>query len=821
MGMMGGVFRGLSIACLVLASVTFGLLAGPPGERAVAHAQGASQIVVEGNRRVEAETIRSYFHPPLTAQSIDAALKALYATNLFQDVRISQAGGRLIVTVLENPVINKVAFEGNRKAKDEQLADEIQSKPRGTFSRAVVQADVQRIVDIYQHSGRYDVRVEPKVIELPNNRVDLVFEINEGGKTGVNRITFIGNRAYSDWRLKDVIKSGETNWLSWIKSNDNFDADRVESDRDLLRRFYLKNGFADVRIVSALTEYDPVAKGFNITFTIEEGARYKVASINIVSNVAAVNAEALRYKLRLAPGDVYNADAVEKSVEDITIEIARRGYPFAIVRPRGDRDFQTHTVTIVFVVEEGPRAYVERINIRGNTRTRDYVIRREFDLVEGDAYNRALVDRAEKRLKGLNFFKTVRVTTEPGSAPDRVIINVEVEEQSTGEFSFSGGFSTSDGLLGEVSVGERNLLGRGQAVRAALQYGQRAQGAEVSFVEPYMFDTRLAMGMDIFDKRTNSSAYQSYQSNIFGGNLRFGVPLTDTLTGSVRYTAYQQKITLPNSLQNCNNINPDFINTFPTPGAFAAFTGNFIAAGSPAQWNCYQDGEAALPIKMELAQGPVTVSLIGYGLTYNTLDNNRSPTSGLLVDARQDVAGIGGDVNFIKTTVDSRLYHEVYPDVIGTLRLQAGYMNGWDGQFVRVLDAFQGGPNLVRGFAPAGFGPRDLTPGTNGDALGGTQYWATSLEFQTPLYFAPKDFGMRLAAFADAGMLWGFNAPTFWPQTGESMIVADSTKIRSSIGIGLLWDSPLGPLRFDLAWALTREPYDHPQLFRFGGGTKF
>jgi outer membrane protein insertion porin family len=820
MGMMGGVFRGLGIACLVLASVLFGQVAAPLGAGGVAYAQ-SSQIIVEGNRRVEADTIRSYFHPPLNAQNIDAAYKALYATNLFQDVKISQAGGRLVVTVIENPVINKVAFEGNHKVKDEQLASEIQSKPRGTFSRAVVQSDVQRIVDIYQHSGRYDVRVDPKVIELPNNRVDLVFEINEGSKTGVVKVNFIGNNHYSDWRLKDVIKSGEMNWLSWIKSNDNFDPDRVEADRDLLRRFYLKNGFADVRIVSALTEYDPAAKGFNITFTIEEGSQYKVASVDLISNVSAVSADALRYKLRLSPGMVYNADAVEKTVEDISIEIAKRGYPFSVVKPRGDRDFQNHTVTIQFVIDEGPRAYVERINIRGNTRTRDYVIRREFDLAEGDAYNRALVDRAEKRLKALNYFKTVKITTEPGSAPDRIIINVDVEEQSTGEFSFSGGYSTSDGLLGEVSVGERNLLGRGQAVRAAVQYGQRARGFDVSFVEPYLFDTRLAMGIDFFDKQTNASSYQSYSSSIYGGNLRFGVPLTDTLTGNVHYTAYRQKITLPLQLNNCNNIAPDFLNTFPTPDHFINFISQYAAAGAPLQTNCYQDGEAALPIKMELNQGPVVISIIGYGLTYNTLDNVRSPTSGLLIDAKQDVAGIGGDVNFVKTTVDSRLYQEVYPDIIGTLRLQAGYMTGWDGQFVRVLDAFQGGPNLVRGFAPAGFGPRDVTPGTNNDALGGKQYWATSLEFQTPLFFAPKDFGMRLATFADAGMLWGFDAPTFDPTTGVGMVVADTTKIRSSVGVGLLWDSPLGPLRFDLAYALTRESYDHTQIFRFGGGTKF
>jgi outer membrane protein insertion porin family len=819
--MVGEGVRALSVAAVVLLGVLCEPLTAPLGVGSIAHAQATSQIVVEGNRRVEADTIRSYFHPPLNAASIDAAYKALYATNLFQDMRISQAGGRLVVTVVESPVINKVVFEGNHKVKDEQLGSEVQSKPRGTFSRAVVQSDVQRIVDIYQHSGRYDVRVDPKYIELPNNRVDLVFEINEGAKTGVNKITFIGNNHFSDWRLKDVIKSGESNWLSWIKSNDNFDPDRVESDRDLLRRFYLKNGFADVRIVSALTEYDPSAKGFNITFTIEEGVQYKVASVDLISNVSAVDSNTLRGKLRLAPGNVYNADAVEKTVEDLSIEIAKRGYPFAIVRPRGDRDFQNHTVTVQFVIDEGPRVYVERINIRGNTRTRDYVIRREFDIAEGDAYNRALVDRAERRLKGLNYFKTVKITTEQGSASDRIIVDVDVEEQSTGEFSVSGGYSTSDGIITEVSVGERNWLGRGEAVRTSVQYGTNSKGFEASFVEPYLFDTRLALGLDIYDKQTNASSYQSYSSTIYGGNLRFGVPLTDTLTGSMHYTAYHQKISLTGVYNNCNNVNPDFANTFPTPDQFFRFGAQYAAAGSPTQSNCYQDGESALPIKMELNRGPVNISLIGYGLTYNTLDNVRSPSSGLLIDAKQDVAGIGGDVNFVKSTVDSRLYREVYPDIVGSLRFQGGYMTGWDGQYVRVLDAFQGGPNLVRGFAPSGFGPRDLTPGTNWDALGGTQYWATSLEFQTPLFFAPKDFGMRLATYADAGMLWGFNAPTYDPTTQVGMVAADSTKIRSSVGVGLLWDSPLGPLRFDLAYALTRESYDHTQVFRFGGGSKF
>jgi len=796
MGLKGGVVRGLGVAGLVLVGILFGPLAAPVGGNGVAFAQAASQIIVEGNRRVEADTIRSYFRGErLDAQRIDAALKALYSTGLFQDVRISQSGGRIIVTVVENPVINRVAFEGNYKVKDEQLGLEVQSKPRGTFSRAVVQSDVQRIVDLYQRSGRYNVRVDPKVIELPNNRVDLVFEVDEGGKTGVNKIRFVGNRAYGDYRLKDVIKTSETNWLSWIKSSDTYDPDRLEADRDLLRRFYLKNGYADVRIVSAVAEYDPERRGFNITFTIEEGAQYRVGTLDIRSNISSVNADALRGRLRLSPGGVFNADAVEKTVEDITIEIAKRGYPFAAVRPRGERDFQAYLVHLVFVIEEGPHTYIERINIRGNTRTRDYVIRREFDITEGDAYNRALIDRAERRLKNLNYFKIVRITNEPGSAPDRVVVNVDVEEQSTGEFSFAGGYSTNDGLIGEVGIGERNFLGRGQTVRAAVQYGQRARGFELSFVEPYLFGNRLGFGIDVFMKDITSSTYLSYTSKTVGGNLRFGIPITDNFSTQLRYSTYRQEIALASNLNNCSVANP-----------------------APV---CYFDGEASLAVRRELAQGPVLVSAVGYSLIYNTLDNNRNPASGLLLDFKQDVAGAGGDVNFVKTVVDGRLYNEVMPDVVGLVRMQGGYATGWGGRELRMLDHFQGSPNLVRGFAPAGWGPRDLTAGTNNDALGGSVYWAGTVELQTPFFMAPKDFGMRVAVFGDAGQLWNYRGPTSWDITGETLTVGDSKLIRSSVGAGLIWDSPIGPLRFDFAVAVTKESYDRTQFFRFGGGTKF
>ena len=783
---------------------------------------------------MEADTIRSYFrggseNERLDAAHIDAGLKALYGTGLFQDVQIHQTGGRVVVSVVENPVINRVAFEGNKKIKDEQLSTEIQSKARGTFSRATVQSDVSRIVDVYHHAGRYDVRVDPKIIDLPNNRVDLVYEINEGDKTGVASIIFVGNKHFSDYRLRDVIKTGVTTWWSFLKSNDIYDADRMEVDRDLLRRFYLRNGFADVRIVSAAAEYDPGKKGFVITFSIEEGDQYKFGKVDIQSTVNAVSPQSLREALRMGTGNVYNADLVEKTVEDLTIDVAKRGYPFASVKPRGDRDYEHKLVNVVFTIEEGPHAYIERINVRGNTKTRDYVIRREFDIREGDAYNHALVDRAERRLKNLGYFKTVKITSEPGSAPDRVVINVDLEEQSTGEFSFSGGYSTADGIIGEVAVGERNLLGRGQIARAAIQYGSRSRGFNLSFVEPYIFGERLALGLDVFAKQTTTATFVSYTSSTVGGDVKLGIPITDNLSTQVHYTAYEQEIQLPQQFQNCNNINPDFINTFPT---VVGSSGPTAFPGGPGQVNmsCYADGEASLAVKKELAEGPVFVSLVGYGFTYNTLDNNKNPTSGIIASISQDIAGMGGDVNFIKTTGDFKLYDEVLPDIVGLLRFQGGYATGWGGQELRMLDHFQAGPSMVRGFAPAGFGPRDLTPGTNLDALGGSLYWAATVEFQTPLWFAPKDFGMRFATFIDAGQLLRYVGPTSWAQTGEVLTTCENgalgqfcndTLIRSAAGIGLIWDSPFGPLRFDLAYPITKMDYDHTQIFRFGGGTKF
>jgi outer membrane protein insertion porin family len=437
------------------------------------------------------------------------------------------------------------------------------------------------------------------------------------------------------------------------------------------------------------------------------------------------------------------------------------------------------------------------------------------------------------------------------------VINVDVEENSTGDFSIMGGYSTSDGWLGEVSVQERNLLGTGRFARAAVTYGQYTKGVELSFAEPYFLDTRSSLGLDLFAKQTLSNTYISYGTESYGGVLKWGLPLREDLAIQLRYSAYVQDIQLPSTLDNCNNINPDFANTFPTPAALEGssnaggpfWPGYAAAAAAGTQTSCLADGEASLPVRAELAQGQTFTSAPGYGLVYNSLDNNKNPTNGIYFNFGQDFAGAGGDTAYMKTTADFRSYYEVASDLVSILHLQGGTMHGFNdcpsnsvcaggnSGYVRMLDDFKMGPNLVRGFEPAGIGPRDITFGTTNDNIGGTNYWGASLEFQYPFYFLPKDSGFRGAVFADAGSVWGYRGETQFAPTGEingtvngaggsfqcqcGMAYNDSSLIRSSVGASLIWDSPFGPLRFDFAYPITKGAYDRTQWFAFGGGAKF
>jgi len=801
---------------------------------AVAPAAFAENVTVYGNNRIDTPTIQSYFKG--TDQiAINKGVKDLYATGLFADIKIGRGGGGITVTVKENNTINRVAFEGNSKIKTEVLQGEIQSKSRGPYSSATVDADIERIKDVYRRSGRAAAKVTARTVDLPNGRLDVVFNIDEGDKTGVKEIKFVGNVAYSSGKLKDMMQTTEMNYLSFFKTSDVYDPDKISSDLELIRRFYLKNGYADFRVVGSDAQYDAQREGYIITITVEEGAPYTVGSVDVESHIPDIDGPSLRRFLRLSPGEIYNGNMIEKTTEALTKEVAKRGYAFSQVRPRGDRDPANHTVAIVFVIEDGPRVYIEQIVIHGNTRTRDYVIRREFELAEGDAYNKVLIDRAERRLNGLGFFKKVKITNQQGSAPDRVIIVVDVEDQPTGSLSLSGGYSTSDGFIAEVAVSESNFMGRGQYVKLSVSEGQYSRGVTFSFTEPYFLDHRVAAGFDLFAKDTDVSQYSYYKNFVTGGTLRLGLPVTDEITFSPRYSAYRSVISVPDDANHPYNDcgSPIYGITPQNDSTGAAIPGQPQASSTN---NCLTNGEASLALKQ--AQGTTVTSMFGYTLSYNSLDNFKNPTGGIYAELKMDAAGAGGDEHYLRTTGDIRFYHSVWDEVVGILRFQGGDLAALGNNQLRIVDNFNLGPSLVRGFAPNGIGPRDVSQGVDysGNPLGGTKYFGGSLEFQFPIWGLPKDFGLKGAIFADAGTLFGYQGQTnfanggactpynvapYFTQGNCITVGGDSTMIRSSVGASLIWASPLGPIRFDFAKAVTKNQYDQTQFFRFTGGTTF
>jgi outer membrane protein insertion porin family len=838
-------------AIAAFAAALFALLAVP-------QAAFAQAVVVQGNQRVDSETIRSYL-TGTGSGSLEEARRSLLQTGMFSDVRIARSGTQVVVTVKENNLINRVVFEGNKKVEKGTLEPELQTKARGAYNPATVEADVERIRKIYQRTGRGLATVTPRVVDLPNGRVDVVFAINEGDKTGIKEIRFEGNRAYSSSRLRDLMTSTEMNFLSWFKNSDVYDPDRIASDQELIRRFYLKNGYADFRLLSTDAQFDAARGGWIITMTVEEGEQYRIGAVNIDSRIE-VDPETLRRRIRTSAGQVYNAEAVERSLTDVTTEVARRGYAFAQVRPTGMRDPATRTINIGYVVEEGPRVYIERINVRGNTRTRDHVIRREIDIGEGDAYNKVLIDRAERRLNGLGYFKKVRITNEPGSAGDRVIVNIDVEDQPTGAFSVAGGYSTVDGIIGEVSVSESNFLGRGQYVRLAGNWGARTQGIDFSFTEPYFLGYRMAAGFDLFSKWTDNTKYARYESRVQGGQLRLGLPVTEEFGFTLRYSLFQTEIKIPNTLKqpynDCAVPIPGYTRVNGPPGPDGQLP---LATGAPGETanypSCAYDGETSIVIKE--AAGKTVTSLAGITLGFSTLDNAKNPKNGFYAELKPDVAGLGGDSKYFRLIADGRYYHELMDDVVGVVRAQAGHIRGFGDNPLRVTDQFFLGPTLVRGFESSGIGPRDISSGDpRGNAIGGTTYAGLSYEVQFPIWGLPRDLGLKGAVFADAGTLFGYKGKKvfnvnadplitgFDPASGtcavtatlttipECVQVLDSSKIRSSVGASLLWASPLGPIRFDYAFALTKEegvmgPFgvkvggDRTQAFRFSGGSRF
>ena len=782
--------RGLLAALVVLCSVPLSLgLSACFGESS-AYAQGVIQdIRVEGNKRVEPETVRSYLTfsagDAYDPAKVDESLKALFATGLFQDVRIRREGSTIVVVLVENPIVSRVAFEGNREIEDDTLSSEVQLKPRAVYTRARVQSDVQRILDLYRHQGLYAAQVDPKIINLDNNRIDVVFEISEGPSTKVRAINFIGNSAFSDSQLRYVISTTQTNLLSFLKSTNIYDPDRLNLDRELLRQFYLKNGYADARIISATADLDRDGRGFFITFTIDEGERYRFGAIDVESALPSVNIDALRHVILTRTGRVYNAEKVEKTVEALTIEVSQQGYAFGQVRPRFERDEATHTMGIVYTIEEGPRIYIERINIVGNFRTQDDVIRREFRLAEGDAFNRLLVEAARKRLRALSFFKTVDIDTQPGSAPDRVIIVVKVEEQPTGELSFGAGYSTSEGVIGDISITERNLMGKGQYVRLGFSGSLERAQVDFSFTEPHFLDRNLAAGFDLFYKEVDFQDVASFSQRDAGGDIRLGFPIADNTQLGLRYKFVNEQI-----FDVSNN--------------------------------------ASLAVKE--SEGTSNVSSVGYTVAYDTRNLPQSPTSGIFASFSQDLAGVGGDVNYIRSVADARGYYPITNKLTLVGRVQGGNIEGWGGDDVRMTDLFFKGGETIRGFKRAGFGPRDACedPVTgerihpcSKDSLGGKVYWATTAELRFPFPFIPDNLGMQGAVFVDAGSLFDPSDFALNAVAREGSFIFDSSQVRLSSGFSIIWQSPLGPLRADIAQALLKADFDKTEIFRFGASTNF
>ena len=728
-------------------------------------------VVVQGNQRVEPETIVSYMSirqgDSFGINDINESFKRLFATGLFADVAVRREGNFLIVRVVENPIINRIAFEGNLRVKDENLQQEVQLRPRVVYTRTRVQSDVKRILDVYRRNGRFGATVEPKIILLEQNRVDLVFEIAEGPLTQIERVSFIGNRHYSDRTLKGEIFTRESAWYRFFSPADTYDPDQMAFDQESLRRFYLKNGYADFRVLSAVAELTPDKDAFFLTFMIDEGERYKFGKLDVESKIPDIKPEPLLDNITVDEGDWYNAEELEKSILALTNEVGNQGYAFVNVRPNVQRDREKSIISITFEVEEGPRVFVERIDIGGNVRTLDRVIRREFRVVEGDAFNAAKLNRSRQRIRNLGFFSRVDVTNAPGSSPDKTVVKVDVAEQSTGELGLGAGYSTTEGVLANLQLRERNLLGKGQDLRATISASKIRQQFDISFTEPYFLDRNLKAGIDLFHTTSDNSQVSAFKSVRSGGGLRLGYEINERWSQRVRYTLKQ-----------------DVIENVPVT--------------------------ASLAIRQQ--EGTNMTSLVGQDLMYDLRDSAVATKKGFFARLSTDYAGVGGDLHYVRGKLSTGVYYPVTEDVVASLTMTGGIIHDLQDEGVRISDRYMLGGSTLRGFQSSGAGPRDLA---TGDALGGKQIYYGSLQFSFPVGL-PDEFGITGILFADAGSLSDIDeSPPLFPE------VVDEPSLRAAWGVGIAWKSPVGPLSMDFAWPLKQEEFDKTEVFRLSFGTRF
>lgn len=729
-------------------------------------------IRIEGAQRLEPITVTSYLTfgkgDHATPEKMDASLKALFATGLFTDVSVFMEGSTLIVKVEENPIIDRVTFEGNDAVSKDDLEKEVQLKPRLVYTLPRVQRDVQRILDVYRRSGRFAATVEPKLVKLEQNRVDLVFEINEGKRTGIRSIQFVGNKNYGDDELREVINTRESAWWRFFSSTDYYDPDRMNYDRELLRKFYLNEGYVDFRVSSSVAELTPDRGDFFLTFTVEEGPRYKFGKIKVISDIKGLKSDDLQQYLETKQGDWYDADRIEKSIAKLTTVLGDKQYAFVTIVPTPDRHKDSLTVDLTYTVKQGERVYIGRIDVSGNSRTIDKVIRRQMLLAEGDPFSATAIHRSEQRLKDLGFFESVKVTPTDGAQPDRANLKVDVKEKSTGEVSIGAGFSSTDGPLGDFSISEHNFMGQGQDARVGATVSGRTKQITTSFTEPYFMDRDLSAGIDLFANQTNNQNLSSYDTDTAGFTLRTGYPLSEEVRQRLNYSFHDDTI---------SNV--------------------------PSTASIYIMDQA----------GTATTSSFGQTLTYDTRDSKLDPTLGFLTHLDTDVAGAGGSRKWFRARVGGTQYYPLADKWILSGTGEVGQIWGI-GEPTKINERFFLGGDTLRGFQYAGIGPRDLTS-TNQDALGGDQFGRASVDLTTPTPF-PVEVGLKGHIFVDAGLLGSI------PETQQpGDVLVSSETLHLSTGVGVTWASPFGPVRLDFAEPLMYTTYDKIEHIHFSFGTQF
>ncbi|NOX83150.1 MAG: outer membrane protein assembly factor BamA [Alphaproteobacteria bacterium] len=813
-------------------------------------------VLVRGNQRIEAGTVTSYLplQPgmPADPELLDLSLKTLFNTGLFSDVSLEmQENGALMIDVKENPIVNRVIFDGNKKIKEDKITEEIQLAPRIIYTRSKVQADAQRIVELYRAKGRFAASVTPKVTPLAQNRIDVIFEIDEGPKTGVAKVNFVGNKVFTDIELGGVILTKESRWWRFFTSNDNYDPDRLEFERELLRKHYGRNGYADFSVLSAVAELTPDRKDFFITFTVDEGPKYTVGEVRVKTTLAKLDEDVLERFIPIRTGTTFDSEKIESSVESITFATGSTGYAFVDVNPRLSRHAETNTMDITFEVNEGPRVYVERINIKGNTRTLDKIIRREVRIAEGDPFNRVLVDRSKSRVRSLGFFKEVEIEEKPGSAPDRTELDITVQEQATGSFSIGIGVSSTDNFIVDLSVEERNLMGRGQLLRFRAQASSRTRQVNIQFTQPYFLGRNLAAGVSAFNQRTNFRE-SGFIRNRIGFGLNTGFQISEYGRGGLNYQFTNDDVTIDRRLSTTVPVGGDPLSVL-IPGA----TPISVAV----------DGQGAQVVTATLcdfvirsldptcqSRGQFVTSLIGASISFDTRNDPFRPTRGWRAVLSTRFAGVGGDVNYYQTEVSGAYYHRLIGKFVGVLKGRAGYIDGYGGDDVRLSDRFFEGASSFRGFEVAGVGPRFVTRfdsrrnRPDGQSIGAKAYAIGTVEILLPLPL-PKEYGIRAALFSDFGTVGLVDESTKFingdtslfldvplldadgvqvlDDMGNAIIlttlapVQDALALRVSAGVSVSWDSPFGPVRFDFAKVLRKEIYDQTEGFRFSAGTSF